>query len=165
MAMKNIFDNISSNPDLLLASLVMLVLALLAGYGVYRFARRVGGAVKSSLAVVLVSASLVFTYSIADSTLLIRLLPLETVMVCGNILPFILAALAAVMWSQENRPARRRLLFTVPLLLLAAYSLLSWTAVEPPEAGNRWDGKTCLQTTSSTCGAAAAATIPFAHDE
>jgi hypothetical protein len=150
--------------DLISGALVIgsLAAAIFALFG--RLSRRFSYGQQVALAASVVAALLYYVSTLWYDVRMARWLPVSNLVIVGNWLPLIAAALAALVWRQlEVQPARRALCLAglgSAALLSMVYPLLG----AAPECRDRWDKLgTCLQSTERTCSPAAAATLLRQH--
>lgn len=108
-----------------------------------------------------------YAYLVWGQLWIVKWIPLPSVLVLSNWFPLMLAALAAVAWHRIG-PAGigRRTIMMTAVIGAAAYSVFYFVPMRPPACQDEWAEPVpplvwpvCLQTTPSTCSAAAAATI------
>jgi len=101
---------------------------------------------------------------VSDRAWVAGVLPVSSVIVMGNALPPLVAALAGLAWRLIPGHFVRRGILLLPLVLLCGFHAFAPAFPSPPPlAGNRWRQGVCLQTSPATCSAAAAATLLRAH--
>jgi hypothetical protein len=103
---------------------------------------------------------LVFARVLLDSVVMLRLLPFSNAIVVANWQLPAAGLVIGVAWHLLPRPVWRRCLLIVPLAALGIWRFYGPLMGSPP-AGieNRWSEGVCIQSSHSTCGAAAAATL------
>lgn len=101
----------------------------------------------------------VFNFMLKDSTTLAAWMPWKSLPVTGNWLLPLGALLAGCLWDMPRFPVWRRLILTVPLLGLCAFTYREPLTAKAPPCVNAWKGEVCLQSTPGNCGAAATATL------
>jgi hypothetical protein len=91
---------------------------------------------------------------------LAELLPFSNLIVVGNWLPLLTAALAGLAWQRTRDAVLRRGLVSLELALAGVLSAFFPLLGTVPDCGRDWDSLgTCLQTTKHSCSPAAAATL------
>ena len=139
------------------ASVVALAAGLLVGA---RASRRTA----TLLCVVVVALIVAHVRWVSDRPWVARVLPVSSVIVLGNALPPLAAALAGLAWRLIPGNVLRRGVLLVALLVICGHrSFAPAFASPPPLAGDRWRHGVCIQTSPATCSAAAAATLLRAH--
>jgi hypothetical protein len=99
-----------------------------------------------------------------DNITITRLLPLANVGVWGNWTPIFTALLAGAAWLKMRGPAWQRVLACAALFAVCVYMAYFHLLGSPPALRpDRWTNGVCRQSTTSTCSAAAAATLLAAH--
>ena len=153
--------------DLYLALLIMIALSAgMFALGAFTAARAARAARRRAvtLTILVLLLLIFFATSLWDSLLMARLLPFSSAVVLGNWIPPLTALLAGLTWSllRERRQSR---LVLVPAILLVAVikSYAPLNGAPPPPLRDRWAGDACVQTSDSSCSAAAAATLLRAH--
>jgi hypothetical protein len=119
------------------------------------------------IAAVIVLLLFAYVYLVWGQLWIVQWIPLPSVIVLANWFPLFLGALAAVVWLRlEPAGVRRKLPILIMMIAAAAYSVMVYLPIRPPECQDKWaeppepmTWPVCLQTTPSTCSAAAAATI------
>ena len=134
-----------------------LLLAILVG-------QRVSRRTATLLCVLVVGLIVAHVMWVSDRAWVARVLPVSSVIILGNALPPLVAALAGLAWRLIPGHVVRRSLLLLPLVVLCGHrSIAPAFATPPPRAGNRWRQQVCIQTSPATCSAAAAATLLRAH--
>jgi hypothetical protein len=95
---------------------------------------------------------------------LARLLPYSNLIVIGNWFPLGAAFLAGLAWQRIPGGYLRRTIFVAALAVTSVFTLVYPLHGQPPSCLNLWKNGVCIQTSTATCSAAAAATILRAHD-
>lgn len=108
------------------------------------------------LIVLLTVAYIVFLW---DHAVLTRLIPLSNVIILGNWFPIGAAILAGIACGRLKRHRTRQVVTAVGMLVIGALGLFWPLLGSPPKCDEKWDGDICLQTTQSSCMAAASATL------
>ena len=112
------------------------------------------------MAVLTVAFMLLFGTQWLDSIWMIHLLPVSNAIVVANWLLPATGLLIGLTWHLLPRPVWRKCLFIVPLAAIAVWRFHGPLSGRPPEdIQDRWNADVCLQSSSSSCGAAAAATL------
>lgn len=118
----------------------------------------------AALTVVLICG---YIWWVWDNIRLAQWLPFSNLIVVGNWFLPMTGVLAGLAWRRVHHSAARRWLAMALLLGSGVYSTLRPVLGEPPRCDARWEraaeGRLILQTTESTCAAAAAATLLGLH--
>ena len=118
---------------------------------------------KRIFAAIIVALIVSFSVWLLDSRLILQLLPFQAAIVYGNFLIPLAAILVGILWKFPKRPIWRRLIFSLPILLVAYGYNLNQMRAKTPHCGDKWHTGVCLQTRQSSCSAAAAATLLRSH--
>ena len=149
--------------DICIGIATVVVLAV----GLFALGLRLTGPLSNRVTVVIelliVISIVLYARALCDSALLARVLPFSNVIVLGNWLPLFAGFLAGVAWRHIPGRVWRRCVTVVPLVLVATYCAYGGMLAPPPQCGDQWENVVCMQTTASSCGAAAAATLLRAH--
>lgn len=142
---------------LLLGLIFILVLTCAAlGYWLSRKLKRDGAILLAGL---VVCSMLLFAKYVAESIWIAQLIPIALLPVLGNWMAPLAGVLAGIVWVLSKRPPQQKALF-LSLFLVGAILLSHWNLfVNRPVVKDRWYRGVCLQTSSTTCGPAAAATL------
>lgn len=125
-----------------------------------RFPKRVSAAI-AALAVAVLS---LYALWLNDNPILTRLLPTANVLVWGNLQLPAMALLAGIAWGSLRGPRWQRLVLVVPLVSIGIWRTLDPLVGSPAPIGtDRWTHGVCRQSSTSSCSAAAAATLLIAH--
>lgn len=116
-----------------------------------------------ALIVLAVGALWLHAYVLLDNPLLARWLPFSNLVVVGNWSPLAAAFLAGLAWRRIPGGIPRKYVLLVPLMGLCLYRAYGPLAGEPPRCGDLWERGVVLQSSPSSCSAAAAATLLSAH--
>jgi hypothetical protein len=137
----------------------LLAVSLAAFAATARLTRAAQGRTRLAVLAAIVAALILFVAFLYDRLTLARLLPRSNVIVLGNAIPPLAAAIVGLLWSAPGIGRLRKFLL-VAALLLATLRVVSapWVG-RPPVCGDRWEKGVCMQTTTASCGAAAAATL------
>ncbi|WP_425618536.1 hypothetical protein NA78x_002245 [Anatilimnocola sp. NA78] len=101
-----------------------------------------------------------YIYELWYDVRIARWLSTPNLILVGNWLPIIAAALAAIVWHRPATSALRRVVCIAGLAAAASFSFLYPLLGNAPACEDRWDSLgTCLQTTKQTCSPASAATL------
>lgn len=107
-----------------------------------------------------VAFMLLFATVLLDSVWMLWLLPVSSAIVVANWQLPAAGLVVGLAWHVLPRPIWRKCLLLVPLAALAVWRFYGPLAGSPPEnIENRWIGDVCVQSSFSSCGAAAAATL------
>ena len=99
----------------------------------------------------------------ADKLWIARLLPFSNVVILGNLFPPLVAFLSGLAWHRLPTLKIRKLILLIPLIILSWTGIAQLLFSSPPRMGNRWTRRVCLQTSESSCSAAAGATLLAAY--
>lgn len=89
-----------------------------------------------------------------------RLMPVESVIVWGNVQGPAIGWVAGLAWARIRGKRRQRVALAGAVLLVAVWRLWQpFVGARPVMADGRWSDGACLQTSGSTCSPAAAATV------
>jgi hypothetical protein len=150
--------------DLLLSSAIIALAAAGSFLATARLVRPLSRFAATLVATLIVLLMLYYVRELWYSAHLARWLPFSSLIVLGNWLPILGAALAAVAWLHIPGSFGRRTAWASALMLAAGISLAHPFFGSAPLCGNRWDPNgVCIQTTSYTCSPAAAATLLKMH--
>jgi len=145
--------------DLYLGIVCMTALGAVFFTATRRFAHRVPKWLDDVLALVTVTVLLIYIRWFWDDVRLARFLPVPNLIIVGSWFLPLIGILAGLVWGRL-RNSRRRCWFSTGLLFATAlYATVQPVLGQPPTCRNQWEGAICLQTTRSTCAAAAAATL------
>jgi hypothetical protein len=145
-----------------IALLVLLTAGCLA-LGI-RLARRASRRQQNLMALGAFGLLLLFLYLLNQCVWLMRWLPLTNLIVLGNFVPLAAGFLAGLAWHRAEKPVWRRWVTVPAILIVCAYAAFRPLLQAPVRGGNRWSRSgVCLQTTTSTCSAACAATLLREH--
>ncbi|MFK7822350.1 MAG: hypothetical protein AB8G99_26890 [Planctomycetaceae bacterium] len=118
------------------------------------------GLLVAKLVVLLIVAYIVFLW---DNAVLTAIIPYSNVILLGNFFPVGAAILSGIACGRL-REFRYRQAATAIAMLAAGGVGLFWPLLgSPPECGDKWVNGACLQTTRSSCMAAASATLLQSH--
>lgn len=149
--------------DLWLATTIMLGVSVAGALAVRRLFAGRPKPVRVIGAAVLCAFALIASLVLADSVAMVRWMPVSAVSVYGNWTPVIVFALVGLVAVFGELPRWRRLLLSGMLLMAGGVALAQPLARRPPPCGNARQGTVYIQTTASTCSAAAAATLLGMH--
>jgi hypothetical protein len=146
--------------DLAWGALLIGGLAAAAFCCFYYLSARLSSLVSRLLAAVIVATLVYYVFEIWYDVRVARWLPASNLILIGNWLPVLAAALAALVWRETEIHQLRRSLWAGGLAMAAGFSFLYPLLGATPRCQDRWDKLgTCLQTTPETCSPAAAATL------
>lgn len=149
--------------DLLIAAVIMITLAIvcwLAGFHIGRSASRWVVLLWMGVAGLQLFA---YLYWLRDNPRLTQWLPYSSVVILANWLAPAAAFVAGLTWRRIPGSARRKLLTLGTLVILALSNTIKPLHGSPPDCLDLWVNDVCIQTSSSTCSAAAAATLLRHH--
>jgi hypothetical protein len=145
--------------DLLYGIFVIGLLSAILLVGVLRVSRSLSRRTSNLLAILVVALMLVDALFVRDSILLTRLLPLSNLIVLGNGAPLLGSALAGLLWHRIPGPTFHRAVVIGALVAACLVAVYHPILCDTPKLADRWDRGVCLQTSPSSCSAAAAATF------
>ncbi len=112
------------------------------------------------LVALVVTFMLLFARLGLDSAWMLRLLPVSNAIVVANWQLPAAGLVIGLAWHLLPRPVWRKCLLLVLLAALGIWRFCGPLLGSPPDdIRNRWNDRVCLQSSFSTCGAAAAATL------
>jgi hypothetical protein len=111
------------------------------------------------LATITVAMLLVYIRWFWDDVRLARFLPVPNLIIVGSWFLPLIGILAALVCARLPESRLRRRGASGLLFASALYATVQPVLGEAPTCKNEWEGKVCLQTTRTTCSAAAAATL------
>jgi hypothetical protein len=150
--------------DLLTASFLLLAASGILAWAGVAFARRVPRRAVQAAAVVLVAFIVLFVWRWSQAAAMARLVPYSGAVVMADFALPATAMLAGIAWSVLPGGRTRRAMVIVPLVALCAFRTFRPLAGATPEPlGDRWSRGVCIQTSTASCSAAAAATLLRAH--
>jgi hypothetical protein len=136
------------------------VVLLMVGRFVAARKRAIGYIVASLAGLVL----LLHALWLNDNLLLTRVIPTANVMVLGNLALPAAALLAGTAWSLLKAPRWQKITCAAAILGLGLWRLVGPLYGRVPSIGpDRWTTGVCRQSSTSSCSAAAAATLLAAH--
>jgi hypothetical protein len=144
--------------DLWIAVVVMTGLGAAMGAGVYVLLKDASRLVLSIAGVAATVLLLLFGFAWADSLWGTHLIPLPSFIIYGQP-AYLLAIILAAVLLRHPIPRWRSIPLAIVLVLFAAGELTGPLREPPPACRNRWRDGVCLQTSDSSCSAAAAATL------
>lgn len=159
--MRNPIEN--TTIDLWLAVALVTTLSVVLFLVTCWLANNLSKKAKLALAAVATGAIVAFISLLLDSHWLLVVLPLQAAIIYADLLLPLAAILAGVVWHTKRVPAWRRLLLIAVCIILASRFLFAALTVSAPDCVEAWDHNVCLQTSQSSCAAAAAATLLRYH--
>lgn len=145
--------------DIYLGIAAMLALSAAFFYATRRGVRGAPKWLHDLLAAVTVGLLLVYIRWCWDDVRLARFLPVPNLIIVGSWFLPLIGVLSALVCGRLRESRLRRRASTLLLFASALYATVQPVLGEAPACQNQWEGKVCLQTTRSTCSAAAAATL------
>ena len=146
--------------DLLIGVVVVLLLATGIAAASSRIAARLSPKAAILYLVAIIAATIAFCSFLHGHLPLARLLPFSNVVIVGNWVPLGVGALIGVIAVKRTIPRWRRLLLASGLAVLGLYALFRPLCDSPPKCVDHWSKEgVCLQTSSASCSACAAATL------
>ncbi len=146
--------------DLIVGVIVILLFSTGFAVASARLAARLWPKAAILYLVGLIAATITFCAFLHGHLPLARLLPFSNAIVVGNWVPIGVGGLVGVIASNRAIPRWRRLLLASGLAVLGFYALFRPLLDTPPECVDRWaKGGVCLQTSSASCSACAAAPL------
>ena len=150
--------------DLLLALAIMAVFAVSSFLLIAVVARRLSWWQRNALALLIVSAMVLYSRLLWQETVLADWLPFSNLIVISNWFPLFLAALAGVVIEMRRLALVRRAAVVTVLGGFGAFALALPLLGQTPRCGDQWSALgDCRQTTPYTCSAASAATLLHLH--
>jgi hypothetical protein len=149
--------------DIYLGVAIVLSVALLAGVGTYRLAKRGWRWTAVVLAIACAAGLALNVAYLRHSLWPARVLPFSNVTVLGDPNPWLAAALIGAGAALMPGSAARRSVLLAPLAVLCLWSSYGGFFLGLPPLEERWSGRVCRQSSQATCGPAAAATLLAAH--
>jgi len=150
--------------DLLLGLVIIAALSLLAFHLTAAVARRLSWWPRNLLAILIVSAMVLYIRVLWQNTVLAQWLPYSNLIIVGNWFPLFLAALAGIVIEMRRLAWLRRAAVISALAGFASFAVLLPLLGQPPRCGEQWAAfGGCEQTTPFTCSAASAATLLHLH--
>jgi hypothetical protein len=149
--------------SLWLALATLLAVSLAAFAITARLTRTARGRTRLAVLVGLVAGLVLYVAFLYDRLTLARLLPLPNVIVLGNAIPPLAAAIVGLLCGAPGIGRFRKGLLTAALSLATLRVVCAPWVGRPPVCGDRWEKGICMQTTTASCGAAAAATLLAHH--
>ncbi len=146
----------------MLITLILLYLAIqfAAAWAISR--TKMNDSLRQIAIVALMLASYLWAHYV-NVAAIYKFLPAKFGVVFYNPLPLILTCIFALLIANQTRRIVRIAVYTTLWLLVNGY-FFSPAFYNPVQCQDRWDGICCLQTTDSTCAAAASATLLKLHD-
>jgi hypothetical protein len=111
------------------------------------------------LALITVAVLLIYIRWFWDDVRLARFLPVPNLIIVGSWFLPLIGVLAGLVWGRIRNSQARCWFSTGLLFAVALYATVQPVLGQAPTCRNQWEGEICLQTTRSTCAAAAAATL------
>jgi hypothetical protein len=149
--------------DLWLALALVTALSIVLFLLTCRLTNNLSKKAKLALAAVGTVTIVVFVSLLFDSHWLLAVLPLQAAIIYADLLLPLAAILAGVVWRTKRAAAWRRLLLIAVCVICASRFLFAALTVRTPDCVEAWDQNVCLQTSQSSCAAAAAATLLRYH--
>lgn len=150
--------------DLILAIVVMIgVSVCFACIGIW-IARRFSRTVSAIPGFVAVGLLLIHAFWLADNLCITRLLPIADVIIYGNIQGPAMGLLAGIAMVRMPGSFARRMVLVTPLICIGIWRIVSPVIGTAPQIGpDRCVDGLCRQSSTSSCSAAAAATLLMAN--
>ncbi len=145
--------------DILIGALIMLAvcsLAFVMGLKATEHRSRRLGNLVGVCVLLLTIAYIVFLW---DHAVLTRFIPWSNVILLGNWFPVGAAILSGIACGRLQDYPARRAVTAVTMLAVGGLGLFWPLLGFPPECRDEWQGQNCLQTSQTSCMAAAAATV------
>ncbi|MEM9109912.1 MAG: cysteine peptidase family C39 domain-containing protein [Planctomycetota bacterium] len=149
--------------DLIIAACIVAALSLMTcilGYRLGRIEKH-----WPSIALLIATGLLYGLYLlfVRDSVLLVQLLPLSAVPILGDPTPWMASLAAGLLLAQHRVMLIRRAIIAGLVVAMGWHGPVRALTTTPPETYNTWNQGVCLQSTFSTCGPAALATLLKQH--
>jgi len=116
-----------------------------------------------AFALLAVAALCVHSFVLLDNLRLAWFLPFSSLVAVGNGSPLAAGFLAGIGWGRIPRPIWRKCLTIVPLIAVCLFHAYGRLSGRPPRCSDVWDRGVSIQSSRSSCGAAAAATLLRAY--
>ena len=110
-----------------------------------------------------VAALILYHFILLDTTFVLMVLPVSSVIVLGNVGLPCTCFLAGLAGGHRGIPRWRRIAAALVLVFIGAGITFGFLLRKTPPSRNRWDGPVCLQSSRKTCSAAVAATLLTYH--
>jgi predicted double-glycine peptidase len=146
--------------DVIVATGIMLVISLASAIGALFAARKCSPATSGLIAGSATLILAVHAIWLADNLVITRMLPLANAMFYGNPQGPAMGLLAGVAAVRMPGRLRRRMVLLVPLVAIGLWRITSPMIGHAPSIlSPRWTDDVCRQSSTSSCSAAAAATL------
>ncbi|REJ81194.1 MAG: hypothetical protein DWQ34_17545 [Planctomycetota bacterium] len=149
--------------DLYLAIVGMTILGFASFFSSRRLAAGLGRRRCDLLALLTVLCICAYIRWLWNDMRLVRLLPVSNLIIVGNWFLPLIGILAGLAWERIADSRWRRWTATVLLFTCGMYATVQPVLGKSPVCDSRWSGQYCMQTTTATCSAAAAATLLNLH--
>ena len=149
--------------DLYLAAIIMALLSAAALALGLRFGRQLKPRAADGLAAAVVLGMLVCAFYLRRQAWMGWLLPFSSVVILADWTPLAGGVLAGLAWHRIPGGRRRKSVAVGALILLGLFPLTRSFLGEPPLCFDQWQDGVCLQTSHTSCSAAAAATLLALH--
>lgn len=151
--------------DIYGAMALMLTLSVALFLAGYKSAERLTPRAFNFVAFATVAALMLYMKFVQESAWLVRALPFSNLIVLGAWQPLFGGFLGGLAWRRIHGRAWRKWVCVAPLIGISLYGAYGRLFGNEPwtEARDYWKNGVCLQTSQSSCSAAAAATLLTAH--
>jgi len=153
-----------SGHDILLAFAAVLLVSAAAFLATARLTRATTSRARVVVLAAVVGVLVLYVALLYDRLTLARVLPVADVLILGNAIPPLAAAILGLLWAAPGIHQLRKVILIAALALATLRVIAAPWAGRPPACGDTWEKGVCMQTTDASCGAAAAATLLAAHD-
>jgi hypothetical protein len=145
--------------DIYLSMALMLALGAAAGLLAARLVRGRSVRVRLALMALAVAGIVAYMIFLYDRMALARVLPLSSLVVVGNPLPVFVGAVIGLVWGAAGVHMARAIPLLTALVAVVIRVVYVPLLRHAPECRDEWRDGVCIQTTQTTCGAAAAAAL------
>jgi hypothetical protein len=149
--------------DLALALAVMTAVSIALFYLTCRLTRKLSHKARVAVVAIVTAAIIAFSSFFFDSRWLLLILPFQAAIIYTNFFMPLFAILAGALWKSTRTPAWRRLPLIVACAIFGYGSAVIAVTSRPPTCADNWKDAVCLQTSQSTCTAAAVSTLLRHH--
>ena len=145
--------------DLYVGIVIVGILSLLIFAVSWRMALHQSPRRISATTCILLLLLFVYICFLQESILGLRLVPFSNAIVLLNLFPPILGVLAGLFLAYPRHPKTHKIVAVSLISILAVWSMYSPFTGSKPEGGDHWRGDLCMQSNTSSCSAASAATL------
>lgn len=150
--------------DLWIAAGVLVVSSIVTGIASWRLARKVHRRVTRAAVALTFLLMVIYSAFLWSRPALVRVVPFSNAIMLGNWLPLGAAIVSGLYLGRTHDKKRRSRWVLVGLLSgVGIWSAARFVVGSPPQCESRWQGDVCLQTSNTSCSAAAAVTLLKHH--